>query len=1174
MRTRVTEREVSGWIADTINDILSRGGYPFEMATVEPSIVGRESRFPDVVLWLSRERDSAFVLMELKPPGGTEDLNRLKEKTQRLNIEYCVTYNFEEGVLYQLSDNELVRIKIYPTYVMDSLEKWRRGDIQARLKEVITIFLEDFNTLYQKGHLHSFIPDKVFFVSLFRESVDKLSPAFKEYLCEKAKDREIKAVIEAWAFKQGMANVGDEEFYEVLSRQWAYNLMTKILFYLALRRYYSYLPDILQEFPEKEVGNVIYSAFGKARTIDWHAVFEESPLERIGLPEEAGPIIRNLLKDLTYYHFGVLKEDVIGEIFEELIPYEERHDLGQYFTREDLVDFIIGFVAHNPDGIYGDPTCGSGTFLNRLYSRLKYCSGYKLTHKELLSKLWGVEIANFPASLATVNLFRQDIRDYRNFPHIIPEDFFKVNPGDKFYFPPPKVSEGEFEKIEEEIPLFDGLVGNFPYIRQELIEKKVKGYKNFLTKVIANDWLFEYPEVFEIKCIPEKGLEEIKNITLEKRKAIIEEWVDKGYLKLKLSKQADIYAYLFFHAGKFLKEGGRMGIVTSNSWLDVAYGVELKKFFLKKFKIIAIVGSWVEPWFEDASVNTIFTILERCDDEEKCMNHNVKFVKLKKPLKELIPEELMLEEHRRWRRIETLVRKIENSDIEFIEIKDGKRISTLEGIHSIETEEFRIRLVKQKDLLEEIEEKGELAKWGKYLRAPDVYFEIMEKVQDKLIPLKEIAEVRRGYTTGINDFFYLQPTEEPASKPGYVKVKNARGWVGEIEEEFLKPVLKSPKESNTIVIHPSKLKCFLFVCNYEKQELKRLGKYGALEYIEWGETQKTKNGTSWPDVPSARTRKYWWAIEEVSSPIVYPSTYNPVFKIFMQPNNTAIDKVLYAINPDNHELTEILCALLNSSLLQFFIEIYGYPLMGGGGVFLAVYELAEIYIPNPFEIPPEIKGKILEIFQKIKNRNINFIFEEIKMEDRKKLDSLILQALGLDPEKYLPEIYKGITELVRERRELPKMRKKIKKQRTKRTVEEIKKTIEKEVLPGGIRKFPESFLDLEKEKVKEISVTGKPLKIGKHFMGTYEIIDEEGKKIYSAGDRFEARFIIYSYKPGEYVIKIPENKKVIQDAIKEYEKYLKSIKERLVTRAFEATHDHAQAERIANEILKEHGVRV
>jgi hypothetical protein len=41
---------------------------------------------------------------------------------------------------------------------------------------------------------------------------------------------------------------------------------------------------------------------------------------------------------------------------EGLIPEDERHALGQYFTREDLVDFIIGFVVHDDNAYYIDPT--------------------------------------------------------------------------------------------------------------------------------------------------------------------------------------------------------------------------------------------------------------------------------------------------------------------------------------------------------------------------------------------------------------------------------------------------------------------------------------------------------------------------------------------------------------------------------------------------------------------------------------------------------------------------------------------------------------------------------------------------------------------------------------------------------------------------------------------------
>jgi multidrug efflux pump subunit AcrB len=56
-------------------------------------------------------------------------------------------------------------------------------------------------------------------------------------------------------------------------------------------------------------------------------------------------------------------------------------------------------------------------------------------------------------------------------------------------------------------------------------------------------------------------------------------------------------------------------------------------------------------------------------------------------------------------------------------------------------------------------------KWGgKYLRAPDIFFTILEKGKGKLVRLGDIADVRRGFTTGCNEFFYLTPLTSPLIK--------------------------------------------------------------------------------------------------------------------------------------------------------------------------------------------------------------------------------------------------------------------------------------------------------------------------------------------------------------------------------------------------------------------------
>jgi len=170
-----------------------------------------------------------------------------------------------------------------------------------------------------------------------------------------------------------------------------------------------------------------------------------------------------------------------------------------------------------------DPTCGTGTFLIRSYHKLRNLKSRR--HHNLLEQIWGFDIAGFPAELATINLFRQNFEDYSNFPRVLSKDFFDVRPGQNFKFPPPKKTVETGERIRVKIPKFDALVGNFPFIRQELIEKAEKGYKEKLEKVLFESWGKEYPALFNG---PIAGPNNRTNH------------------RIQLSGQADIYSYMFF----------------------------------------------------------------------------------------------------------------------------------------------------------------------------------------------------------------------------------------------------------------------------------------------------------------------------------------------------------------------------------------------------------------------------------------------------------------------------------------------------------------------------------------------------------------------------------------------------------------------------------------------------
>ena len=1078
------------------------------------------------------------ILASNTPVDHPQAVQNAAQVSRKAGTPYFLTINLRDAILWRTPKKGKPpgsedQVRIYPTIyqiaqagVIDEISKIA---IRKRAEEIV----EDLYALQRDGRLKLIEADATFCVNRLARAADTMRGPLKQSLATTVgRDPKFKKALEEWAVKQGIANFGEEPFFESISRQIVYRTLGKIIFYQSLRRHVHTLPEMdFSGVDDAMIVTRLRYYFDQAKAIDYQAIFEEELTERIPYPQVAINELKGLISDLNYYNFHSVPQDVIGQVFERLIPPAERHALGQYFTREDLVDIITTFCVRSPSAKVLDPTCGTGTFLLRAYDRKKILGEHD--HQRLLENLWGIDIARFPAELATINLYRQNLRDYANFPRIVAQDFFEVKLNQTFRFPPPKPVETAKVFIEEPLPTFDAIVGNFPYVRQELIEKQVKGYKNFLEKVLADGWMADYRELFD----------------------------SKG--NLRLSGQADIYAYLFFHTARFLKPGGRMGIVTSNAWLDVAYGFELQKFFLKKFKIIAILESRCEPWFEDVSVNTIVTILERCDNQKERENHIVKFVKIKKPLSELIPWDIKLDAFNRWRGLDNLVAKIENAGFEYIQIKGTEIVNTLKGLKTYEDADFRIRCIRQIELLEEVEQSGKTVKWGKYLRAPEVYFEILEKCKDKLVSLKEIAEIRRGYTTGINEFFYL--TEDRIKEFG-------------IEDEFLKPVLKSPKEFEGILIDPAKLKTKVFLCQKSKEELRREGKIGALRYIEWGEKQRTKDGVPWPEVPTVKGRKPgWWALPEAEIvQICWTVAYGDRFIQRYSPEKVLIDKRLYKILQKDDQDAKCLACILNSMLLSLFIEVIGRVNLGDGALDTTVEEAQDyLIIPDIRQLTNTEAQRILQAFDSILTRPIKPIFEEIKMPERQKLDSLVLEALGLDPKKYLRPLYDGLCELVRERIELAKIRKKVKRARPETDIEKVKREILEEFLPDGPKRFPEDFLDssVRKDRMKEVPLPREPLRFGVSFFpgqkGGYQELITDGGISYRADSIVEAKYIIYSQRQGITTVLVPIESMPLFKTVKNYEIYLRNLRDEMAKALLSRTLDQKIAERLLNQILEE-----
>jgi type I restriction-modification system DNA methylase subunit len=1164
LTVKSNEKEFMSQVISWLNEFLSAGTYPFELASSDPSVKVSEkkTKFPDVQIWLNRLAQQGFCGWELKTPATAVDdselLENAAEKARAMYADYFVTWNMRDSVIWRTphpgeavnAQNILKSYRpLYQISVPDDL--WIETNkilLKTRAREI----LDDLTILHQEGHLHLIEVDATYFVGRLNSAVKTLYPYMQKSLTDKVgSDAKFKNSLFNWAVKQGIASYDDPSFYETVSRQIVYRLLARILFYQTLRRHWSSLPQLdIAGLNGQAATERFGEIFEKARNIDWHAVFEEDFPDSVSITDPAIIELDRLIRDLNRFNFSVMPQDVIGAVFEQLIPYDERHALGQYFTRENLVDLINAFCVRTKDAHVLDPTCGTGTFLTRAYDKMRIAG--QMEHKKLLSQLWGIDIAHFPAELATINLFRQDLSDFANFPRIICTDAFEVRVGQSFEFPPPKVSlDSTFQMIKEKLPVFDAAVGNFPYIRQELINRRVKGYKDFLENTIKEEWLTDYPDAFIILDKNQKYV--IDEIKKGKK-------VDLSNIDFRLSGQADIYAYLLFHTARFLSEGGRMGFVTSNAWLDVAYGYELQKFLLNNFKIIAILESRCEPWFEDPAINTIVTIVERCSNKKERDNHIAKFVKVKKKLSQLILWDMKLEAMKRWAGLDAITYKVESVGKEHYKIEKAAVKNDLAGLEFYEDDDFRIRYKRQAELLDELVTRGKTAKWGQYLRAPAVYFDILDKCEDKLVSLSGVIDIRRGYTTGVNDFFYL--TDEKIQHWG-------------IEKEFVVPILTSPKEVQGLVIEPERIKYKAFLCRKSKDQLQKEGKTNALKYIEWGEKQTTSAGILWQDVPSVQGRKVWWDLgDREPGDLMINRFVNERFFMPTNPKKIYLGDVVFEGVFKSSSYKQIGAILANSIITALSAEIVGRQNLGEGLLTTYGPEIEDFLIPDLSIFVNQPSGAELQkAFTELAKRPTNPIFEEVKMKDRQKLDSLVLQALGLDPKRYLKSIYDGLTELVRERIELANMRKKVKQVKTQKDVDRLKKQVIEEVLPYGLKKFPAQFLDkpLKPQEYQSISIPGEPLKLGMFFMGTMEVVSDSGFK-YQAQNVEEAKYIFYSQKPDTYVVNLPKDKIVITKAVNGYERYLDKLNDDIIKEFFKRTFNHKLSETLTQKTLIDLGL--
>jgi hypothetical protein len=421
-----------------------------------------------------------------------------------------------------------------------------------------------------------------------------------------------------------------------------------------------------------------------------------------------------------------------------------------------------------------------------------------------------------------------------------------------------------------------------------------------------------------------------------------------------LSRRSDAYVYFVTHATRFLRAGGRLAVVVPNKWLTTRYGEPFQRFLFDHYRLAAVVG-FGAPVFDDAFVDAVLLLAERCSDPDRRRSTPVRFCRLDDRV----------------------------SVARLLALVDADPDSGDRPTHGT-TADCRHVTVRQDRLADR-----ESAKLAPYLDAPVPLIRLLG--DPSLVPLGERCTVSRGVMTGANDFFFL----------------DADGWATRVADRFLSPAIKSVRDvDGRLVTAADTDRSLLDVHEYVREVLSerdpddpvagvraaldRDGYDGLTDYLDWGRRE------GFHDRQSCASRRVWFDLGDLSAPAVFvPKFFDRDVSVIANPDGLLASNAVDCLRVDDPEpaepstdarLQRATLGVLNATVTAAILECWGRT-EGGGALQVLTYELASLPIPDPLAMAPGTRREVTAAADAL-------LAGEPGARDR--LDRLVLDAIDAD----------------------------------------------------------------------------------------------------------------------------------------------------------------------------------
>lgn len=329
----------------------------------------------------------------------------------------------------------------------------------------------------------------------------------------------------------------------------------------------------------------VYDYLYSRRLFDW-GIQDDSELDNV---------LQRTLWHLNHYDFESVGRDVLGHLYQEHLPPEERKALGEFYTPVAVVDLILDSVGYTTEKQLEkeeydliDPACGSGTFLVRATKRLlERLDNKGVPPRDAIEivqeRIHGLDLNPFACHIAELNLLFQVIDLYKEVKDADPDYTL-----DRFH-----IYRTDSLRVETQ----ESLTALHSSEVQRQYREERKQASNVKTRTDYGFVVGNPPYV------------RIQNIQKGPARAEYDDYETAHY-------NYDIYILFMERAADWLAEDGSIGFIVSNKFTENRYGAKIQDFLLQNYRIQEIINFGDVSVFEGVQSYPMIFVGDRINKDE------------------------------------------------------------------------------------------------------------------------------------------------------------------------------------------------------------------------------------------------------------------------------------------------------------------------------------------------------------------------------------------------------------------------------------------------------------------------------------------------------------------------------------------------------------------------------